>query len=91
MEQPASLLAPAFVLLIVLFLIPVVYSFYLGFTNLDAGRPDTRCTGASPASHNLSRLLADHAVLAPSLWLTRIFILAVDRRRRASSAWHWPC
>ena len=74
--QPASLLAPALVLLVVLFMIPVVYSFYLGLTNLDAGRPDTRCTGTSLASHNLIRLLADHAVLAQSLWLTRIFILA---------------
>ncbi len=67
------LLAPALVLLIVLFIIPVIYSFYLGFTNLELVGPnavDWHFTGLA----NVSRLLADH-VFSLSSWFTLVFIL----------------
>jgi multiple sugar transport system permease protein len=68
-----ALLAPALVLLIVLFLIPVVYSFYLGFTNLRLIGPQAvnwHFTGAD----NVHRLAADDT-FTTSIWLTVVFLV----------------
>jgi multiple sugar transport system permease protein len=68
-----ALLAPSLALLVVLFIIPVVYAFYLGFTNLQLVGPNAvtwHFTGAA----NLHRLVSD-TVFSTSVWLTLIFIL----------------
>ena len=68
-----ALLAPSMVLLIVLFIIPVVYAFYLGFTNLELVGVNAaywHFTGLA----NLHQLLSDH-VFRSSVWLTLIFIV----------------
>ena len=68
-----ALLAPALVLIVVLFLIPVVYAFYLGFTNLRLVGPQAvnwHFTGAE----NLHRMAADHT-FGTSIWLTLVFIV----------------
>jgi multiple sugar transport system permease protein len=67
------LLAPALVLIVILFLIPVVYAFYLGFTNLRLVGPQAvnwHFTGAE----NLHRMAADHT-FGTSIWLTVVFIV----------------
>ncbi len=67
-----ALLAPAAALLVVLFIIPVVYAFYLGFTNLQLvgiNAVDWHFTGAE----NLRRLAGDH-VFSYSVELTLVFI-----------------
>jgi len=68
-----ALLAPSLALLVVLFIIPVVYAFYLGFTNLQLVGPnavDWHFTGTA----NLHQLVSDQ-VFSYSVWLTLIFIL----------------
>lgn len=68
-----ALLAPSLALLIVLFIIPVIYAFYLGFTNLQLVGPnavDWHFTGMD----NVHRLLSD-SVFSTSVWLTLIFIV----------------
>ena len=67
------LLLPAVALLIVLFLGPVIYSFYLGFTNLDLIGPTAQhyqFTGLA----NVRQLLHD-AVFHQSLYLTAFFVV----------------
>lgn len=67
------LLIPALGLLGALFVGPVLYSFYLGFTNLQLIGPTSRnyqVTGTT----NLSRLFAD-PVFHQSLYLTAFFVL----------------
>jgi multiple sugar transport system permease protein len=67
------LLLPAVALLIVLFLGPVVYSFYLGFTNLDLIGPTAQhyqFTGLA----NVRQLLHD-SVFHQSLYLTAFFVV----------------
>jgi multiple sugar transport system permease protein len=67
------LLLPAAVLLVVLFLGPVVYSFYLGLTNLDLVGPTAlhyQFTGLD----NIRTLLHD-AVFHKSLYLTAFFVI----------------
>ncbi len=67
-----GLLVPALVLLIVLFLIPVGYAFYLGFTNLRLIGPTSlhwHFTGLS----NLHQLGSD-SVFPKSLELTALFV-----------------
>jgi multiple sugar transport system permease protein len=67
------LLLPATALLIVLFLGPVVYSFYLGFTNLDLIGPTAlhyQWTGTT----NITQLLHD-TVFHQSLYLTVFFVV----------------
>jgi multiple sugar transport system permease protein len=67
------LLLPAAALLIVLFLGPVLYSFYLGFTNLDLIGPTAlhyRFTGLD----NVRRLIHD-VVFHQSLYLTAFFVV----------------
>ena len=73
--QKASLplLFPAAALLIVLFLAPIAYSFYLGFTNLKLTGPTARhhrFTGLD----NIHRLISD-GVFHESLYLTAIFVI----------------
>jgi multiple sugar transport system permease protein len=68
-----GLLAPSLALLIVLFIIPVIYAFYLGFTNLQLVGPnavDWHFTGLA----NVHQLLSD-TVFATSVWLTLLFIV----------------
>lgn len=68
-----ALLAPSMALLIVLFIIPVVYAFYLGFTNLQlvgVNAVNWHFTGLD----NLHQLLSDQ-VFRSSVWLTLIFIV----------------
>src|SRR5947209_14716126 len=67
-----GLLAPALALLVVLFLIPVAYAFYLGFTNLRLIGPTAlhyHFTGTA----NLTRLGND-TVFPKSLELTALFV-----------------
>ena len=67
------LLAPAVVLLVVVFLGPVIYSFYLGLTNLDLIGPTSihyQFTGTA----NLTQLVND-SVFRQSLYLTALFVL----------------
>lgn len=66
------LLSPAIVLLVVLFLIPAAYAFYLGFTNLHLIGPEAvrwHFTG----TENLSRMASD-SVFGSSLVLTALFV-----------------
>jgi multiple sugar transport system permease protein len=67
------LLGPAGVLLVVLFLAPVAYSFYLGLTNLELIGPTSRhyhFTGFD----NITFLIHD-AVFHQSLYLTAFFVI----------------
>jgi multiple sugar transport system permease protein len=67
------LLLPAAILLISLFVAPILYSFYLGFTNLKLVGPTARhhrFTGVD----NLLRLIHD-GVFHQSLYLTAIFVI----------------
>lgn len=69
----APLLLPATALLVVLFLGPVAYSFYLGLTNLDLIGPTSlhyQFTGTA----NLHQLLND-TVFHQSLYLTAFFVI----------------
>ena len=68
-----ALLGPSVVLLAVLFVIPVIYAFYLGFTNLELVGPNAvnwHFTG----TQNLQRLGSDPTFFL-SLRLTLIFIV----------------
>lgn len=70
----ALLLLPAAALLVVLFVGPVVYAFYLGFTNISLVGPTAvhyRFTGMA----NVNRLLADRTFWE-SLRLTAVFLAA---------------
>ena len=67
------LLLPAVVLLAVLFLGPVVYSFYLGLTNLTLIGPTSHHFSFTGTA-NLSRLIHD-PVFPKSLYLTAIFVV----------------
>jgi multiple sugar transport system permease protein len=67
-----TLLGPALVLLIVLFLIPVGYAFFLGFTNLSLVGP-TSVTYQFTGMANLHRLVTDN-VFPLSLELTALFV-----------------
>lgn len=67
------LLAPAAILLVVLFVGPVAYSFYLGLTNLDLIGPSAvnyRFTGLS----NLNQLIHD-PIFGQSLYRTAFFVI----------------
>lgn len=68
------LLLPAIGLLAALFVGPVIYSFYLGFTNLQLIGPTSRNYSLTGAA-NLHRLASD-AVFHQSLYLTAFFVLA---------------
>ncbi len=67
-----TLLLPAIVLLVVLFLIPVGYAFFLGFTNLRLVGP-TSLNYHFTGTANLHQLGAD-SVFPESLKLTAIFV-----------------
>jgi multiple sugar transport system permease protein len=67
-----TLLLPAIVLLVVLFLIPVVYAFFLGFTNLRLVGP-TALNYHFTGSANLHQLAGD-SVFPESLKLTALFV-----------------
>jgi multiple sugar transport system permease protein len=67
------LMLPAAILLVVLFVGPIIYSFYLGFTNLKLVGPTARhhrFTGLD----NVNRLIGDR-VFHQSLSLTAIFVI----------------
>ncbi len=66
------LLLPALALLIVLFLIPVGYAFFLGFTNLRLVGP-TALNYHFTGTTNLN-VLAHDSVFPKSVWLTVIFV-----------------
>jgi multiple sugar transport system permease protein len=68
-----ALLSPAFILLIVLFLIPMGYAIYLGLTNLTLVGPDAIKWGFT-GTQNLVRLKEDSEFWS-SLWITGIFIV----------------
>jgi multiple sugar transport system permease protein len=73
--NPASLLLllPAAILLIGLFVYPVGYSIYLGFTNLQLIGPNSihyRFTGMQ----NINFMISD-AVFYRSIWLTLVFVV----------------
>jgi multiple sugar transport system permease protein len=66
------MLAPGLVLMLVLFLGPVLYAFYIGFTNLalvGSRSRDYSFTGLD----NVTRMLGDY-VFVKSSWLTIIFV-----------------
>ena len=67
------MLTPAFALLIVLFLIPVGYAVYLGFTNLTLVGPTAVHWGFT-GTQNLSRLKSDSTFWS-SLTLTAFFVV----------------
>jgi len=67
------LLLPAIALLAVLFVGPVLYSFYLGFTNLELIGPTSRQYNVTGMA-NVTRLIHD-AVFHQSLYLTAFFVL----------------
>jgi multiple sugar transport system permease protein len=67
-----GLLLPALALLIVLFLIPVGYAFFLGFTNLRLVGP-TSLNYQFTGTQNLHQLVND-TVFPKSVWLTAIFV-----------------
>ena len=67
------LLTPAFSLLIILFLIPVGYAVYLGFTNLTLVGPTAVHWGFT-GTQNLTRLRTDTTFIS-SLWLTAFFVV----------------
>jgi multiple sugar transport system permease protein len=67
------MLAPGLVLMLVLFLGPVLYAFYIGFTNLalvGSRSRDYSFTGLD----NVARMLGDY-VFVKSSWLTIIFVV----------------
>ena len=67
------MLAPAFVLLAVLFIAPVLYAFYIGFTNLalvGSRSRDYDFTGLD----NVTRMLGDY-VFTNGAWLTIVFVV----------------
>ena len=67
------MLAPGLVLMLVLFIGPVVYAFYIGFTNLalvGSRSRDYSFTGLE----NFTRMLGDY-VFVKSSWLTIIFVV----------------
>ena len=67
------MLAPAFVLLAVLFIAPVLYAFYIGFTNLalvGSRSRDYDFTGLE----NVNRMLGDY-VFTNGAWLTIVFVV----------------
>ncbi len=67
------MLAPGLVLLVVLFLGPVLYAFYIGFTNLalvGSRSRDYSFTGLE----NVARMLGDY-VFIKSSWLTILFVV----------------
>jgi len=68
-----ALLTPAFALLVVLFLIPVGYAVYLGFTNLTLVGPTAVHWGFTGVQ-NLTRLRTDTTFIA-SLRLTAFFVV----------------
>jgi multiple sugar transport system permease protein len=68
-----ALLTPAFALLVVLFLIPVGYAVYLGFTNLTLVGPTAVHWGFTGAQ-NLTRLRTDTTFIA-SLRFTAFFVV----------------
>jgi multiple sugar transport system permease protein len=67
------LLLPAIGLLVALFVGPVIYSFYLGFTNLQLIGPTSRNYSVTGLT-NLTRLFHD-AVFHQSLYLTLFFVI----------------
>jgi multiple sugar transport system permease protein len=67
------LLLPAIALLAALFVGPVIYSFYLGFTNLQLIGPTSRNYSVTGMT-NVTRLVHD-AVFHQSLYLTLFFVL----------------
>lgn len=71
--QSAPLMLPAAVLLVVLFLGPVIYSFYLGLTNLQLVGPTSlhyQFTGLANV-----KTLIDDAIFRKSLYLTAFFVV----------------
>jgi multiple sugar transport system permease protein len=67
------MLAPAFVLLAVLFVAPVLYAFYIGFTNLalvGSRSRDYDFTGLD----NVTRMVGDY-VFTNGAWLTIVFVV----------------
>jgi multiple sugar transport system permease protein len=67
------LLVPAAFLLGVLFIIPAIYSFYLGFTNLRLLGPQA-ITWHFTGSANVQRLAQDQT-FQTSLWVTLLFVI----------------
>jgi multiple sugar transport system permease protein len=67
------LLLPAIALLAALFVGPVIYSFYLGFTNLQLIGPTSRHYNVTGMT-NVHRLIGD-TVFHQSLYLTAFFVL----------------
>jgi multiple sugar transport system permease protein len=67
------LLLPAIALLAVLFVGPVIYAFYLGFTNLQLIGPTSRTYNFTGMA-NVTRLIHD-AVFHQSLYLTAFFVI----------------
>jgi multiple sugar transport system permease protein len=68
-----AMLSPAFALLVILFLIPVGYAVYLGFTNLTLVGP-TAVNWGFTGTANLSRLASD-TEFRSSLALTAFFVV----------------
>lgn len=67
----ALFMAPGTILMLVLFIVPIVYAFYLAFTNLQLTSPSSDFTGLS----NFTRMIGD-ATFWGSLWTTVVFLLA---------------
>jgi multiple sugar transport system permease protein len=67
------LLLPAIALLMALFVGPVIYAFYLGFTNLQLIGPTSRTYNFTGMA-NITRLIHD-AVFHQSLYLTAFFVI----------------
>jgi len=67
------LLSPALGLLVILFLIPIGYAFYLGFTNLTLVGP-TAVRWGWTGTQNLTRLASD-TTFTSSLWVTLFFVV----------------
>src|SRR5437764_12611664 len=67
------LLAPSVILLGGLFFLPVIYAFYLGFTNLDLIGPTAQSYHFT-GTDNLQTLAHD-SVFPQSLFLTFIFVI----------------
>lgn len=73
--EPGSLvlLGPAFAMLLVLFLIPAVYAFYLGLTNLRLVGPEA-VNWTFTGTRNLQRMAGDSTFVL-SAWLTLLFVV----------------
>jgi multiple sugar transport system permease protein len=67
------LLAPAIILLLAMFVGPVLYAFYIGFTNLQLIGPHALSYSFTGLA-NVRTLLSD-AVFRSSLWTTLIFVV----------------